>query len=31
VLEQLRDNRLFRPDAIYTGAVNAKYVPMAQR
>ncbi len=31
VLEQLRDNRLYRPDAVYTGPLNAKYVPIEKR
>lgn len=31
VLEQLRDNRLYRPDAIYKGGMNAPYVPLENR
>lgn len=31
VLEQLQDNRLFRPRAIYQGPKEAAYVPIAQR
>jgi len=31
VLEQLRDNRLYRPDAVYQGPREMKYVPIAQR
>lgn len=31
VLEQLRDNRLYRPEAAYTGPLNVKYVPMEKR
>ncbi|MGH7495646.1 MAG: citrate/2-methylcitrate synthase [bacterium] len=31
VLEQLRDNRLFRPEAVYTGPTNAEYVPIEER
>jgi len=31
ILEQLRDNRLFRPKAAYVGPHDAKYVPMDQR
>ncbi len=31
ILEQLRDNRLFRPKAAYVGPHNAPYVPMDQR
>jgi citrate synthase len=30
-LEQLIDNRIFRPTQIYTGEHNVKYVPMEQR
>jgi len=30
-LEQLKDNRIFRPDQIYTGGHNVPYVPMAER
>lgn len=31
VLEQLRDNRLFRPESAYSGPVNVKYVPIEER
>lgn len=31
VLEQLADNRLFRPDVNYTGPHNAPYVPVDKR
>lgn len=31
VLEQLRDNRLYRPRAVYQGPLEVKYVPIAQR
>lgn len=31
VLEQLEDNRLFRPGATYTGPHDVKYVPIEQR
>ncbi len=31
VLEQLGDNRLYRPDAVYQGPREMKYVPIAQR
>jgi citrate synthase len=31
ILEQLSDNRLFRPDVAYTGPHNAKYVPIGER
>jgi len=31
VLEYLRNNRLFRPRAIYTGALNSRYVPLSKR
>ncbi len=31
VLEQYADNRLIRPDAIYTGPHNLKYIPVEQR
>ena len=31
VLEQLADNRLIRPQSVYTGAVGLKVVPIAQR
>lgn len=31
VLEQLGDNRLFRPDADYVGPHDVRYTPMAQR
>jgi citrate synthase len=31
ILEQLRDNRLFRPKAQYVGPHDAPYVPMSQR
>ncbi len=31
VLEQLADNRLIRPQSIYTGSVGLKVVPLAQR
>ena len=30
-LEQLKDNRIFRPDQIYTGGHDVAYVPMAER
>jgi citrate synthase len=30
-LEQLKDNRIYRPDQIYTGGHNVPYVPMAER
>jgi citrate synthase len=30
-LEQLRENKLFRPDQIYSGEHNRPYVPLAQR
>lgn len=30
-LEQLKNNRLFRPDQIYTGPHNVPYVPMEKR
>lgn len=30
-LEQLRENKLFRPDQIYSGEHNRPYVPMDQR
>lgn len=30
-LEQLRENKLFRPDQIYSGEHNRPYVPIAQR
>ena len=30
-LEQLKDNRIFRPDQIYTGGHDVPYVPMAER
>ncbi len=30
-LEQLRDNRLIRPLALYTGAEKAEYIPMSER
>lgn len=30
-LEQLRENKLFRPDQIYAGEHNRPYVPLAQR
>jgi citrate synthase len=29
--EQIKDNKLFRPDAIYTGPSDLKYVPLDQR
>ncbi len=31
VLEQLADNRLIRPQSVYTGAVGLKVTPIAQR
>ena len=31
VLEQLADNRLIRPQSVYTGPVGLKVVPLAQR
>jgi len=31
VLEQLADNRLIRPQSIYTGQVGLKVVPIEQR
>ncbi len=31
VIEQMGDNRLYRPDVLYKGPHNAPYVPMAQR
>lgn len=31
VLEQLRDNRLYRPDAVYQGPMDVKYVPIENR
>jgi citrate synthase len=31
ILEQRLDNRLFRPDAIYTGELGRKLVPLEQR
>ncbi|MGQ9896857.1 MAG: citrate synthase [Acidobacteriota bacterium] len=31
ILEQLRDNRLIRPLALYTGAEKAEYIPMSER
>ena len=31
VIEYVTDNRIFRPRALYTGEMEAKYVPMAQR
>lgn len=30
-LEQLRENKLFRPDQIYSGEHNRPYVPLSQR
>lgn len=30
-LEQLRENKLFRPDQIYSGEHNRTYVPLSQR
>ncbi|OYT70643.1 MAG: citrate synthase [Chloracidobacterium sp. CP2_5A] len=30
-IEQLRDNRLIRPLALYTGAEKAEYIPMSER
>ena len=30
-LEQLKNNRIFRPDQIYAGSHNVPYVPMEQR
>ncbi len=31
VLEQLRDNRLYRPDAVYKGEMNVQYTPLENR
>jgi citrate synthase len=31
VIEQLQNNRLFRPRAIYTGENNVPYVPIDKR
>ncbi len=31
VLEQLHDNRLFRPHAVFQGEMNVKYVPIENR
>lgn len=31
IIEQLADNRLFRPDADYTGPHDVRYTPMAKR
>lgn len=31
VIEQLSNNRLIRPEAIYTGPMNEKYVPIEKR
>lgn len=31
VIEQMKDNRLIRPDCDYTGPKNLSYIPMAQR
>jgi citrate synthase len=31
VLEYLKNNRIFRPRAIYTGAFNRNYVPLSER
>ena len=31
VLEQLADNRLIRPQSVYTGPVGLKWVPVDQR
>ncbi len=31
VLEQSRNNRLYRPDAVYQGPMNVKYVPIENR
>ena len=30
-IEQLENNRLIRPKAIFNGAANLKYVPLAER
>ena len=30
-LEQLQDNRIYRPDQIYTGAHAVPYVPVEER
>ena len=30
-LEQLKDNRIFRPDQIYTGGHDVPYIPMEER
>ena len=31
ILEQRRDNRLYRPASLYTGAAERRYVPMEDR
>jgi citrate synthase len=31
LLEQYADNRLVRPNALYEGAANRQYVPVASR
>jgi 2-methylcitrate synthase len=31
IIEQRKDNKLFRPDAIYTGPGQKAYVPIEQR
>ncbi len=31
VIEQMKDNRIIRPDCDYTGAKNLSYIPMAER
>jgi citrate synthase len=31
ILEQLKNNRLIRPEAEYTGALTAQYLPLAER
>jgi len=31
VLEQLADNRLIRPQSVYTGPVGLKVIPVEQR
>lgn len=31
VIEQITNNRLIRPDSLYTGPTNVKYTPIAQR